>query len=1013
MRPLKLTLQAFGPFAKQEIVDFTVLGASPLFLINGPTGAGKSSLLDAICYALYGETTGSERTGDQMRCDYADPHTFTEIIYRFELGGRTFQVVRSPDQEVPKKRGEGTTKKAHAASLYELVDDELKLLANRPNPVAKAMVDLIGLDVKQFRQVMVIPQGKFRELLTANSKEREQIFGQLFQTHIYSQIERALFDKAAGIRKEKEEFDNQIKGALDVANVDSEQQLQESIESLKPELESAQLAYQNSQKALEVVRAEQKSAQVLAQQFQMQHTLLEQQAVHLSQTEEIDRLRLQRQNALKATHLDSLYNTFLASQRQLEEANGVLIEKEKAFSAAKQYLLEAKTEQQRVTEQIKVIPSLTKKIYDLNVIKTKLIERDSHQQALQRALRDVDIATQNKHNLQAALTQFEQQIVDKRKELEHVGQQLAELSTKRLELSNINVLIDVHHKIEQTTQKLSAENAQLKQILLQVEQAQQMTQQAKRHADRLEMIWHTNQAAELARNLEQGDACPVCGSCEHPHLASFSEDTVTKDQVQQAREAQQQQLINEQAILKRQQHSETQVALLEQQQQGFVAQLTVKEQSLEQLLQYQNQLQQQIIQLEQLNPDQLAQHINALEQQQIKAKQNFDEQQQKVEGAKIAVAKEQTEVDSCNQSIPQQYLDKSYLDGVVLQSELQLENLHRLDVETKENYTQASAQFSGTESAQSSAAEQRQKCQQSLSKAQSEWLLALEDSSFDHEAHYLQARLAPAQLEQLDRRIKQFDDASATFKGQLQALANELRDKNQPNVEDYTLVVEQAVQQQQMAFNTLAELRSKMDSYQGVKERIAILYAKNEALEKSYQVVGTLSDIANGKTGAKVSLHRFVLGVLLDDVLIQASMRLQIMSKGRYLLKRKEERAKGNAGSGLDLMVEDGYTGKWRDVATLSGGESFMAALCLALGLSDVVQSYSGGIKLDTLFIDEGFGSLDPESLDLAIQTLVDLQQGGRTIGIISHVSELKEQIALRIDVDVTRNTGSSIKLVA
>ena len=218
---------------------------------------------------------------------------------------------------------------------------------------------------------------------------------------------------------------------------------------------------------------------------------------------------------------------------------------------------------------------------------------------------------------------------------------------------------------------------------------------------------------------------------------------------------------------------------------------------------------------------------------------------------------------------------------------------------------------------------------------------------------------------------------------------------------------------QQSALDQWSTLRSKMDALTSVKEKIAILHIKNEALEQEYQVFGTLSDIANGKTGAKVSLHRFVLGVLLDDVLIQASMRLQIMSKGRYLLKRKEDRAKGNVGSGLDLMVEDGYTGKWRDVATLSGGESFMAALSLALGLSDVVQSYSGGIKLDTLFIDEGFGSLDPESLDLAIQTLVDLQQGGRTIGIISHVSELKEQIALRIDVDVARNNGSSIRLVA
>ena len=189
-------------------------------------------------------------------------------------------------------------------------------------------------------------------------------------------------------------------------------------------------------------------------------------------------------------------------------------------------------------------------------------------------------------------------------------------------------------------------------------------------------------------------------------------------------------------------------------------------------------------------------------------------------------------------------------------------------------------------------------------------------------------------------------------------------------------------------------------------------HEKNKELEAQYRIYGTLSDVANGQTGNRISLQRFVLSVLLDDVLIQASQRLHIMSNGRYQLVRKEDRTRGNRASGLDLEVEDGYTGKNRSVATLSGGESFMAALSLALGLSDVVQSYAGGIKLDTLFIDEGFGSLDPESLDLAIRTLIDLQATGRMIGIISHVSELKEQMALRLDVISSKN-GSSIRTVS
>jgi len=180
--------------------------------------------------------------------------------------------------------------------------------------------------------------------------------------------------------------------------------------------------------------------------------------------------------------------------------------------------------------------------------------------------------------------------------------------------------------------------------------------------------------------------------------------------------------------------------------------------------------------------------------------------------------------------------------------------------------------------------------------------------------------------------------------------------------------------------------------------------------EEQYKIIGTLADVASGKTGNKISLQRFVLGVLLDDVLIEASHRLKLMSKNRYQLLRKEERAKGNKASGLELEVEDSYTGKIRSVATLSGGESFMASLALALGLSDVVQAYAGGIRLDTLFIDEGFGSLDTDSLDLAIRTLIDLRDTGRMVGIISHVSELKEQIALRIDV-LDKHHGSQIRI--
>ncbi|TNF21033.1 MAG: SMC family ATPase, partial [Vibrionaceae bacterium] len=346
------------------------------------------------------------------------------------------------------------------------------------------------------------------------------------------------------------------------------------------------------------------------------------------------------------------------------------------------------------------------------------------------------------------------------------------------------------------------------------------------------------------------------------------------------------------------------------------------------------------------------------------------------------------------------------------QVQKQIKALTEAEQQARAALNAAQNQLSSAQAALASAQEQHTSWSREVKRVQQHWQQVLAETPFADREAYLAAKLDDQALAALDEQLRRFDEGLATLKGKLESLVQSLADKTLPQMENLESALAERQSAVTAAFNVLAVHRSRMDSLVQVEQKLARLYEKNAELDKAYQVYGTLSDIANGRTGAKVSLHRFVLGVLLDDVLIQASQRLQMMSKGRYLLKRKEERAKGNAGSGLDLMVEDGYTGKWRDVATLSGGESFMAALSLALGLSDVVQSYSGGIRLDTLFIDEGFGSLDPESLDLAIQTLIDLQQGGRTIGIISHVTELKEQISLRLDVE-TSGRGSSIKLVA
>ena len=295
-----------------------------------------------------------------------------------------------------------------------------------------------------------------------------------------------------------------------------------------------------------------------------------------------------------------------------------------------------------------------------------------------------------------------------------------------------------------------------------------------------------------------------------------------------------------------------------------------------------------------------------------------------------------------------------------------------------------------------------------LNAAKITWESTLNSSQFTSLASFKEECLRLSERDSIRARINLHQQNWASCQGAINSLATELEGKVKPDIPHlesevtaHTNLLDQKQHAWQVKHDHFISLRN-------AKQQLDSLKATSAALDEKYAVVGTLSDIANGQNDSKVSLQRFVLSVLLDDVLMDASQRLLAMSKGRYRLLRKEDRSKGNRASGLDLEVEDAYTGRVRAVATLSGGESFMAALALALGLSDVVQAYAGGIRLDTLFIDEGFGSLDPESLDLAIRTLIDLQQTGRMIGIISHVSELKEQIPLRIDI-ASSEMGSKI----
>ncbi|AYO17272.1 SMC family ATPase [Vibrio owensii] len=1010
MKPIKLTMQAFGPFAQTETIEFDKLGTNPLFLINGPTGSGKTSILDAICFALYGETTGNERQGIQMRCDMAAPTLLTEVTLEFSLHGKSYRVIRSPEQEAPKARGEGMTVRKHTAALYEITDEE-KLITSKTTQVKIEVTNIIGLNETQFCQVMVLPQGKFRELLLATSKEREEIFGQLFQTDIYKKIEYALKDKASAISKAKDEFDNQIRGALQVAGVSSEAELTEQREALSAQFETVQKQEQESLAQLNAVKTELQKAEALSNEFKKREQAEIALKQHLEQSNAVSSRQLQLDNAKKASKVELPYVTLQNASKQTQELERKVAKLSQDHTVANDAVKSKEGALQIAKEQAAQLPKLTEQQYQLEGMKGKLVEKSELEKAINAGL------TQ-KSEFEATLKKY---IALKEKLTQEAQQGQKSLDQARVDVASIGSVeaeIKQQQRLMQDLQKLTGLNQELAKLdaltpskQASVDQAKARYVELQRSADTLELSWHNAQAAVLAQRLQTGEMCPVCGSVEHPQPAQFVGEKVTKEQVQCARNTEREgQVVLNQLNNQLEQHN---IAVGQYKQQ--IEQLSVElgqnaSMDLSALQASMQQLNERLQQLSSINLVQLEQSVNELNQRCVTGEGKINDLQNQMAANESTIKVNQEQLAKLSASLDAKYSSLEVLEQDIVAIQKQIAELNATFEAAQNHLQQAVLAKTNIESQLTTNQQWLNEALERLNTAKTDWAQALQASAFEDEAQFLACKVDEAEMQVWQQEIDAFKQTQIKLEQTLADLSSTLKDLALPDLEGLNVKLNSTQQSYVEARNQLDSTRSLFERLEKVRNDIATLHDKNTKLEDEYKVFGTLYDVASGKTGSRISLHRFVLGVLLDDVLIQASQRLSLMSKGRYILARKTEGFKGAAGRGLDLVVEDSYTGKTRDVATLSGGESFMAALALALGLSDVVQSYSGGIRLDTLFIDEGFGSLDPESLDLAIQTLVDLQQTGRMIGVISHVSELKEQMAQRIDVEPSR-LGSTVSV--
>lgn len=1096
MRPLQLILSAFGPYAGQVTVDLEQLGRQGLYLITGDTGAGKTTLFDAITYALYGEPSGSNRDPSMFRSEYAQPDTPTFVELVFSYGGKTYTVRRNPEYKRPSKRGAG--------SVVQKADAELRLpdgrLVTKSREVTREINRIIGLDRSQFSQIAMIAQGDFLKLLLADTKSRQEIFREIFKTRFYMTFQDRVKERSAALQK-----------ACETARASVRQYIAGAIcpveNPLSPQLQRAQageLPFQDTEELLgqliEQDQAEETCQQQLLDQLEAQ---LNEVSALLGKAETAQKTRQNLDTATK--NRDALLPQVEQAQKALQQEQDKQPQRD-AFSRELAALQAARSQYQELARKETALAALDQQIdggeqaqarqQNDQQIQTRLLESRKQELAgladveaqRERLLREI-AQTQDRQTVLQSLASQAADCRQKRQEITALQAQRDELTQRQAALSEDiqqkNEALEADRKRFQETQGLTEkqetlrqrqERAQEKQKAIQslyqrledcnasrqaLQAAQQRYQQARTREEQAELVYsHKNrafldaQAGLLAQSLEDGQPCPVCGALHHPQPAALAAEVPTEAELNAAKEALEEACqISRQCSIKAGQGKtaldEREKALLSQmeplipspapEQAAQQIQTASEEAALErkQLKQEQAELEQQITCRNTLE-QKIASQQNALEER----SQQQNRLQEKRNTVELSQSSLRGQLEQMEQSLQTAlslhltgYTLENAAEGIRLALE-QTETTLRTQKEQRElleqkldHKQQLSRELPQQEQAlkelEKAIATQREKLAADRSRRteMAEQIQALKARlPYPEAAAALQRETELGDsLKALSEALDKADAQAAEYRSQLAAAEAAIQELQQLLESQPAIDVEAQRQRSQELSRRRAEtaqlqkaVHARLTANRFALEKMQQQAADLEKTEKEYAWVKALSDTVNGTlTGQeKVTLETYIQTNFFDRILQRANLRLMVMSSGQYEFKRQHEAANNRSLSGLELNVLDYYSNSERSAKSLSGGESFMASLSLALGMADEVQSAAGGIQLDTMFVDEGFGSLDEEALQQAIRALSALTDGNRLVGIISHVAELKEKIDKQIVVTKDRVHGSQIKII-
>ncbi|ELY0461950.1 SMC family ATPase [Listeria innocua] len=1019
MRPIKLTMQAFGAYAKKEVIDFEKLGTEQIFVISGKTGAGKSTIFDAISFAIFGKANTFDRESFSMRSHFATDKEITEVTLVFRLKDKIYQISRIPQQEIAKQRGNGTTTSPQKAELYELIGDEMKLLASSVRDVNTKMEELIQLNVDQFRQILMIPQGEFRELLVSDSKEKEVILQRLAHTVYYEKVENLLWEKqkeaeilVVEARKKVAEF-----AELSLPGIEITGKTTTEISSLQKEaIKQEQAILAELESALSIIRKE--TSEAVEKVTLAKEQLLDWQNLDLY-IEEVAKLEAEKdfyqvianriEAAKRASNLRSQDALCIRLKEQLETA--VNTEKQVAHEVEliTNQFSNAKKQKEALAEQEEILETNKRTLFQLEEMEPKIIELETVTIQKRRA----EINWKEAANRLEKVMKTEQEIAA---ELQSMETRLGEINQAELAIleainkrTTAEALIEKNQELVNKRMKMDLWNKQkqteeqtLKQLLTEKLAIETTIKQEESNLQQ-------EQAATLAAHLHEGDACPVCGSVSHPQLAEYGESaSLTTLEEAKAKLHEKQLAINE---------VEKSISQLEWQLAEWADIAGVDLVAVEKLLAENRQLAKNLSdQINQLQTN-VAQKENiqgTLETLKNKQKELETEKNNtalQVESFHQEVQLSSGKLSYLEQAIPADLRDKTIFD----KKKNELSNSIKTHLEQVEQvdkiFREAEKETTRLESTLHSAEKTTLDAKEALQIQREVFKDAMKQNDFPTYEAYKKALMSAEELKSKEEQLADFERKRHLAISRRADLTEKLKNKQKPNIEQLeSFMTEKQLELAQSEENTIKQrdfvLKRKelAENYQNSIQAV-------EKAEVNYADIGLLADSARGKNARRLTFERYILAMFLDTIIHRANHRLSKMTSGRFELKRKIEKAKGNVQSGLELEVFDEYTGLTRHVKTLSGGESFKTSLALALSLAEVVQEMAGGISLETMFIDEGFGTLDPESLEVAVECLLETQENGRLVGIISHVPELKERISARLEVTAT-NHGSTTKFI-